>query len=203
MSAVPPAAAAHRRPQQRLRIAALAGAGLLAGGLLLASAGDLWEDFLQLRVRGEAMTRERGHVAATREEVERRFKQGVAMLHMRQYDHALTAFHRVLELAPQMPEVHVNMGFALLGQGQHKAAADFFSSALALKVDQANAYYGLALALEGQGDLEAALGAMRTFAHLARPDDPYREKAQVLIRQLDEALPQSRARAGTAPGGRR
>lgn len=202
MSAGPPAAAADSTPQRRLRIAALAVASAIVGGLLLASAGDLWESFLQLRVRGDAMTRERGNVAATREEVERRFKQGVAMLHMRQYTHAMTAFHRVLELAPQMPEVHVNMGFALLGQGQHKAAADFFNSALALKVDQANAYYGLALALEGQGDVEAALGAMRTFAHLARPDDPYREKAQALMQQLDEAVQQRRATGDKGQGAK-
>ena len=48
-------------------------------------------------------------------EIGERFTQGVVMLHAKQYEHALTAFHRVLALDPAMPEAHVNAGFALLG----------------------------------------------------------------------------------------
>lgn len=165
---------------------------VLVGALLLSYSGDLWTGFLQLRVRGDAMTRERGSYELKRGEIDRRFKQGVAMLHMRQYEHAVTAFHRVLELAPQMPEVHVNMGFALLGQGKYKAAADFFKSALAIRSEQANAYYGLGLALEGLGELEGALGALRTYAHLVSPDDPYRQRARDLMLELEAMVSQRR-----------
>src|SRR3990172_6430112 len=39
-------------------------------------------------------------------EIDTRFLQAVAMLHAKQYDNAVTALHRVLRLAPRMPEAH-------------------------------------------------------------------------------------------------
>lgn len=102
------------------------------------------------------------------DEARRRFDQAVVMLHAKQYDHAVTALHRVLVLAPQMPEAHVNMGFAMLGLKRTTEARDFFDGATALRPEQANAYYGLALAHEAAGDLASATGAMRTYLHLAR-----------------------------------
>lgn len=98
----------------------------------------------------------------------RRFNEAVVMLHAKQYEHAVTALHRVLVLAPQMPEAHVNMGFAMLGLKRIKEARDFFDGATALRPEQANAYYGLALAHEAAGDLASATGAMRSYLHLAR-----------------------------------
>ena len=121
-------------------------------------------------------------------EVNARFEQSAAMLHAKQYDYAIAALHRVLELAPRMPEAHVNMGYALLGLKRYQAAGDFFNSAIELRPAQANAYYGLALALEGQGELEGALGAMRSFAHLARADDPYRQKALAALWEWETKL---------------
>jgi Flp pilus assembly protein TadD len=105
-------------------------------------------------------------------EVRRRFGQGVAMLHARQYEHAATALHRVLTLAPTLPEAHVNMGYAMIGLGRMREARDFFESATALRADQANAYYGLAMALDALGDRPAAIGAMRSYLHLARDERP-------------------------------
>ena len=95
-------------------------------------------------------------------EIDVRFLEAVAMLHAKQYDDAVTALHRILQLAPKMPEAHVNMGFALFGLKRYTAARDFFQSAIDLKPYQANAYWGLAIALEQLGDLEGALGAMRS-----------------------------------------
>ena len=105
-------------------------------------------------------------------EARRRFDEGVMMLHAQQYEHAVTALHRVLVLTPELPEAHVNMGFALLGLKRVKEARDFFEGATALKADQANAYYGLALSHEAAGDLALATGAMRTYLHLARSERP-------------------------------
>jgi len=122
-----------------------------------------------------------GPRAASRPEIGERFSQGVVMLHAKQYEHALTAFHRVLELDPTLPEAHVNSGFALLGLGEAAAARDFFASALELHPRQLNAYYGLAVAYERLGDLPAARGAMRTYAHLAPKDDPFRRKAEAAL----------------------
>ena len=128
----------------------------------------------------------RAQTAKTRE-IDERFKQGVVMLHAKQYAHALTAFHRVLALDPAMPEAHVNAGFALLGLNDAATARAFFEGAIALRKEQLNAYYGLAVAYEKLGDVPAARGAMRTYAHLAPKDDPYRRKAEAALWEWESA----------------
>jgi lipoprotein NlpI len=125
---------------------------------------------------------------ARKEEIDVRFKQAAAMLHARQYDYAVKALHRVLELAPKMPEAHANMGYALLGKEEYRAAADFFNSATELKPQQVNAYYGLAIAYEGEKKLDLALSAMRTFIHLSSPDDPYLSRARSALWEWEAAL---------------
>lgn len=119
-------------------------------------------------------------------EIDQRFQQGVAMLHAKRYDDAITAFHRLLELAPQMPEAHVNMGYALLGLERYAAARDFFQTAIELRKEQYNAYYGLAEALEGLKEMPGALGAMRTYLHLAPADDAFRRRASAAIWEWEE-----------------
>lgn len=119
-------------------------------------------------------------------DVKLRFQQGVIMLHAKQYEHALTAFHRVLRLAPEMPEAYVNTGFALIGLKRYKEARDFFESATLLRRSQVNAYYGLGVALDSMGDRDGALGAMQTFVHLAKADDPFRRKAESAIWEWKE-----------------
>lgn len=138
-------------------------------------------------------------------EIAARFGQGVMMLHARQFEHALTAFHRVLQLDPKMPEAHVNMGFALLGLERHKEAADFFTGALALRPEQTNAYYGLALAAWGAGDRQEAMHAMYHYVSYSDPADPYRAKAEDLLLAWKEAppLPAAQAPAKSAPAPRR
>lgn len=125
----------------------------------------------------------RAHAA----DIDTAFRQGVAMLQAGRPDHALAAFHRVLKFAPEMPEAHANMGFALAALGRHREARTFFETALALRPAQLNAYYGLAVAAEALGDLPAARGAMRTYAHLAPQDDPFRRKAESALWEWSEA----------------
>lgn len=127
-------------------------------------------------IRPETHIREKA-----REEIDLRFKQGVIMLHARQYDHALTAFRRVLQLSPRMPEAHVNLGFALLGKQQYAAAAEAFDRASTLRPQQLNAYYGMAVALEGLGNTRAAVEAMQAYLHRAPAEDPYRAKAEAAL----------------------
>ena len=137
----------------------------------------------------------------TKDEVDRRFREGVAMLRSKQYEQALSAFHRVLELNPEMPEAHVNTGYALLGLEQYKAAADFFDTATSLRPDQLNAYYGLGEALQGMGDKQAALQAMETYLHRSPPSDPFRRKAESAVWELRAELEKDRPRPppGEAP----
>lgn len=138
-----------------------------------------------------------GHVAEKqRAEVELRFAQGVVMLHTKEYDHALTAFHRVIELAPQMPEAYVNTGYALLGLQRYAAARDFFDAATSLRTTQINGYYGLALALEGLGDTFGAMQAMETYLHRAPKSDPYRRKAEAAVWEWRAQLAQAKSGQG-------
>lgn len=151
--------------------------------------------------RANPLTQPAVHAAQARaDEVRARFEQGVVMLHARQYEHAATALHRVMELDPDLPEAHVNMGYALLALERYKGASDFFEEATRLRPAQANAYYGLAIALEAQGDLDAALGAMRSFVHLSPADDPFVRKARAALWEWQAA--REKASAGTAAKGR-
>ena len=135
-------------------------------------------------------------------EVDRRFSSGVVLLSGRNFDLAANEFHRVLELAPQMPEAHVNMGFALLGTQRFDMAKDFFSTAIDLNTGQMNAYYGLALALEGLRDLPGARGAMRSYIHLARDDDPYLTRANAALWEWDGEMKLAQQAQANATGGK-
>jgi cytochrome c-type biogenesis protein CcmH/NrfG len=139
------------------------------------------------------------HVKMTvKKELDKRFQEGVAMLHAKQYEHALTAFHRVLQLDPEMPEAYVNSGFALLGMKDYKTAADFFDSATTLRPNQLNAYYGLGEALQGLGNTHGALQAMETYMHRSPKSDPFRRKAESAIWELRAELEKA---GGSPPSG--
>jgi Flp pilus assembly protein TadD len=126
-------------------------------------------------------------MARQEREIRERFRQGVIMLHAGEYDYAVTAFRRVLQLSPDMPEAHVNMGFAQFGQGHHTVARDFFLSAIDLKPDQANAYWGLAVSLEALCDLAGARGAMRSYIHLSDPEDRFVRRAGAALMEWEAA----------------
>jgi Flp pilus assembly protein TadD len=137
--------------------------------------------------RIDARSNPAGHALQARQsEVGVRFEQAVLMLHAKRYEEAIVALHRVIELEPTMPEAHTNLGFALLGAGKPGPARDFFEGAIALRSSQANAYYGLAVALEAAGDVPGAIGAMRTFVHLAAADDPFVRKARAALWEWQE-----------------
>ena len=121
-------------------------------------------------------------------EIKVRFEEAVAMLHAKQYEYALPPLHRLLQLDPRMPEAYVNMGYALLGLKRYQAAERFFETAVDLRPYQDDACWGLAEALEGENDLGGALGAMRTYIHLAKPNDPYDRRARSAIWEWEYRL---------------
>jgi cytochrome c oxidase subunit I len=140
------------------------------------------------------------HVKQKRsEEIEQRFAAGVEFLNAKQYDAAADELHRVLQLAPEMPEAHVNMGFVMIGIKRYDMARDFFNVAIELRATQSNAYYGLAVALEGLKDIPGALGAMRSYVHLSKNDDPYLRKANAAIWEWEENLKAAQAASAVQP----
>ena len=186
---VPP----RRQADVRWRAVALTATFVVLGGLFLEFSDRPPDIGGQMRAAVHAESQKRA-------EVDQRFKQGVAMLHSGQYEYAATAFHRVLQLAPKMPEAHVNLGYALLGLQQYAAARDFFDSATELRPNQVNAYFGLAEALAGLGDTFGAMQAMETYIHLAPKDDPFRRKAEAAAWELRAKLDEQKKAVG-APAG--
>ncbi|MBI4936943.1 MAG: tetratricopeptide repeat protein [Nitrosomonadales bacterium] len=180
----------------RLRALAFTAGPIIAGGIAIAYLPG-WLHAPGAGGSQEAHAREKAEA-----EIRQRFQRGVAALNAKQYEQAISDFHRVLELAPEMPEAHVNSGFALIGMERYAVARDFFEGAIALRRNQVNAYYGLAVALEGLNDLPGALGAMRTYLHLAPADDPYRRKAQSAVWEWEARVAEEQARGKPAPAGK-
>ena len=139
-------------------------------------------------------------VSAYAGELHDRFQQAIVMLHAGQPQHALTALERVIALAPRLPEARVNAGFALFELSNFSAARVQFHEAIALRPEQVNAYYGLAMALEALGDLDGALGAMRTYVHLADQQDTHVRKAQSAIWEWQNLREQRLAAGGDDAG---
>jgi cytochrome c-type biogenesis protein CcmH/NrfG len=197
-----PTSAAGPRDVRRRAIAIAVSATVLVGATIAAwSQQAVWRGAAtDLLARMPAIDKLSHVTERRRMEVAARFEQGVTMLRAGEFEYAMTAFHRVLLLDPQMPEAHANLGFALIGLGEFAAARDFFQSALALRDTQTNAYFGLAEAYEGLGDIEMALGAMRTFSHLAAPDDRFRIRAESAIWEWEAKLATSRGDPSASPG---
>lgn len=167
------------------------GYALLLATMAAALAGLMYFGWENSPLSGRLQTAQ--HVESkVKSELDRRFRDGVAMLNAKRYEEALAAFHRVLQLSPQMPEAHVNAGFALLGLGNYRAAADFFDTATTLRPNQLNAYFGLGEALQALGDKQGALQAMEAYVHLGAADDPFRRKAESAAWELRAELEKER-----------
>lgn len=188
----------NRRRDRRVLGLVLTAGAVVVGGIAISRFGPVHppEAVPTVSARIDPATDPASHASSARDaEVRRRFDAAVVMLHARQYEPAAAALHRVIELAPRMPEAHVNMGFAMLGLQRPAIARDFFEGATALRPDQANAYYGLALANESLGDLELALGAMRSYLHLARnEDEAHLRRARAALWEWESKLGERRAK---------
>ena len=73
------------------------------------------------------------------------------------WEAAIHAYDKALELKPDMGNVYNNRGNAKNGLGQHEAALADYAKAIELKPDMAEAYYNRGNAKNGLGQHEAAL----------------------------------------------
>jgi len=124
------------------------------------------------------------------------YTAAVRHMQMAEYEQALSLWHQLLLTNPEIPEIKVNMGFSLFELEQYVTARDFFIAAMEQNAYQANAYYGLAITSEKLGDLEGAIGAMRSFLHLA--DDDTEKK---FLRKARAALWEWEAQLSPKPAG--
>lgn len=165
---------------------------LLGGSILLASAALTWKkeisdrfDVLSQKISSVQLA-DTAEVEVLPEDttpdphfalLEKTFQQGIVMLHAKEYELAITAFHKVLEIRPDMPEAFNNIGYALIGLEEYLAAEDFFTSALDLNENLISAYFGLALTFGQQEKWPLAIGSMETYRHRTTNEDPFLKQA--------------------------
>jgi Flp pilus assembly protein TadD len=118
--------------------------------------------------------------------LKRHFDWAVTQLRTGHYQQAINGFRAVLEQSPAMPEAYINTGFAHIELQQYELAMQSFQTAIDLRPTQVNAYWGLAVSLEGLCDIAGAMGAMRTYIHLAPADDPFLVKANAALWEWEQ-----------------
>ena len=119
-------------------------------------------------------------------QLKRHFDGAVTQLRTGHYKQAINGFRAVLEQSPAMPEAYINTGFANIELQQYEQAMKSFQVAIDLRPTQVNAYWGLAVSLEGLCDIAGAIGAMRTYIHLAPADDPFLVKARAALWEWEQ-----------------
>ena len=127
-------------------------------------------------------------------ELDQIFTTAVEHMQQGEYELAVNRWHQFMLIDPAIPEVKVNMGFSLFELGQFETARNFFISAMQQNDFQANAYYGLAITSEKMGDLEGAMGAMKSYIHLAQneEDQPFIRKARSALWEWESQLESNR-----------
>lgn len=121
-------------------------------------------------------------------EVRAEFDRGVVLLRQGQFDAAASAFHRVLVLAPTLPEGHLNMAFTLYEMGNLSGARKFFESARALDRRMSGADYGIALVTFAEGDRDRAVVLMRRYLEDLPQTDPNRAKALRRLAEMEASM---------------
>lgn len=114
----------------------------------------------------------------------REFMEGVKLLREGHAAEALAMFQSARKRRPHSAALWTNIGFAMLANSENAVAA--FETALTINARQINAYYGLAMALEAQGEMEGALGAMRTYLHLAPKGTDFYRMASSAVWEWEE-----------------
>ena len=130
---------------------------------LLGSLANIW----LTRPHPEISTVEQPDLEGQPSSLQAAFQAAVNAMQAGDHEQAIRLWHPLLIEYPGIPEIKVNMGFSLFELGHYPVARDFFLEAMEQNPYQANAYYGLAICEEKLGDLESALGAMRSYIHLA------------------------------------
>ena len=133
-------------------------------------------------------------------QLDRTFTTAVRHMQQGEYEQAVNLWHQILLNNAAIPEVKVNMGFSLFELGRYETARDFFISAMQQNAFQANAYYGLAITSEKMGDLEGAMGAMKSYIHLAqnKEDQPFIRKAKSAVWEWESQLQSKRSKESSA-----
>jgi tetratricopeptide (TPR) repeat protein len=94
---------------------------------------------------------------------------GIAYGKKGEYDRAIEAFRKALELKPDLYGAWSNLGVAYRAKGEHDRAIEAFRKALELKPDLHEAWYNLGVAYGTKGEYDQAIEAYRKALEL-KPD---------------------------------
>lgn len=79
---------------------------------------------------------------------------------------AVENYQRVIELAPEWVEAHINLGVALYQMGRTREAQDAFRAAVDLDPMNGISRYNLGCVLEEQGEIDEAINHLRSAARM-------------------------------------
>ena len=108
-------------------------------------------------------------------------REGIQALGAGDWEAAVAAFRRGVELAPENPALRHRLGTALLMMGNDREGRAQFEEALRVSPQYAQAHYSLGLLLEGEGRFEEAL---HRFSTAVRHEPSYVEARVRLARLL-------------------
>lgn len=132
--------------------------------------------------------------------------RGAAYGNKGDYDQAIAAENKAIELDPKLAEAYDNRGDAYLAKGDDDRAIADETKAIQLKPDYGYPYYGRGLAYAAKDDPAAALTDFRVAARLIPAADQERGQALARVADLEKQLvasgpPASGAPAGGSPAG--
>lgn len=112
---------------------------------------------------------------------EARYYLGTLQLQRGTPDQSISSFLKVVQLQPELPDVHNNLGVAYQAVGKWQEAGQSFEQALRLNPQYERAYYNLGALLELRGLIAEAVKCFRK-AHELSPDnrDTYQKLADTL-----------------------
>ena len=94
---------------------------------------------------------------------------GAVYAKLKEYDKALIALKKVIELNPNYVDAHFNIGVVLNDQGKIQKSIDAYQKCISLFPNYPDAYINLGLALRGQGKIENSIETFLTVLTL-KPD---------------------------------
>lgn len=96
---------------------------------------------------------------------------GNAYLEVEDYEQAVSAYRKALELEPPVPEVHYHLGYSLFKQGRLRQAVGHYQMFLEVFPEHFEAHFNLGHALHDLGHRDRAIEAFERASQL-RPGSP-------------------------------